>query len=73
VRVERGIFAGIEGIVAEFRPHCKVIISLSATRQCFSLEVNLDDIKVLRKPVSQEALFPARPLALSETGYRSHY
>ncbi len=56
VRVHRGVFAGIEGIVTELRRQCKVVIALAATRQCFSLEVDLDDIEVLRKPVGREIL-----------------
>jgi len=46
----------VEGIVTEFRQQCKVIIALAATQQCFSLEVELDDIEVLRKPVSRHVL-----------------
>ena len=56
VRVCRGVFAGVEGIVTEFRQQCKVIIALAATRQSFSLEVDLDDIEVLRKRVSRQVL-----------------
>jgi transcriptional antiterminator RfaH len=51
VRVRDGIFAGVEGMVTEFRQQCKVIISLAAVRQCFSLELELGDIEVLKKPV----------------------
>jgi transcription antitermination factor NusG len=65
VRVHRGVFEGVEGIVTEFRQQCKVIIALSATRQCFSLEVDLDDIEVLRKPVDKDVLVQSRGLALS--------
>ena len=56
VRVHRGVFAGVEGIVTELRHQCKVIIALAATKQCFSLEVDLDDIEVLRKPVAKEVV-----------------
>lgn len=56
VHVHRGVFAGVEGIVAELRQQCKVIITLAATKQCFSLEVDLDDIEVLRKPVAKGML-----------------
>ena len=45
-----------EGIVTELRRECKVIISLAATKQCFSLEVDLDEIEILRKPVVREAV-----------------
>jgi transcription antitermination factor NusG len=54
VRVHRGVFAGVEGIVTELRHQCKVIIALAATKQCFSLEMDLDDIEVLRKPVVKD-------------------
>jgi transcription antitermination factor NusG len=50
VRVLRGAFEGVEGVIAEFRQQCKVVLSLSAIRQYFSLEVDLDDIEILRKP-----------------------
>jgi transcription antitermination factor NusG len=49
VRVRSGVFEGVEGIVAEFRRQCKVIIALSAVKQCFSLEAELGDIQVLHK------------------------
>jgi transcription antitermination factor NusG len=54
VRVHRGVFAGVEGIVTELRHQCKVIIALAATKQCFSLEMDLDDIEVLRKPIARD-------------------
>lgn len=50
VRVLKGIFAGVEGIVTDFHQQCKVVMALSATQQCFSLEVDFADIEVLRKP-----------------------
>ncbi len=65
VRVHRGVFAGVEGIVTELRHQCKVIIALAATKQCFSLEVDLDDIEVLRKPVAREALAESKKSATS--------
>ncbi len=49
VRVRDGVFEGIEGLVTEFRHQCKVIIGLEAVRQCFSLEVEVDDLEVLDK------------------------
>lgn len=56
VRVKRGVFDGAEGIVTELRHQCKVVITLAATKQCFSLEVDLDDIEVLRKTVARESI-----------------
>ncbi len=48
VRVRNGVFEGVEGIVTEFRHQCRVIITLSAVKQCFSLELDLGDIQVVR-------------------------
>ena len=50
VRIRAGIFEGFEGVVAELRKQCKVIIAVAAVQQCFSLEVELGDIEVLKKP-----------------------
>ncbi len=58
VRIRAGIFEGVEGIVTEFRQQCKVILALAAVRQCFSLEVDLVDVEVLKKPVIE----PKAPL-----------
>lgn len=49
VRIRTGIFEGAEGIVTEIRRQCKIILTLEAARQCFSLEVNLDEIEVLKE------------------------
>jgi len=65
VRVVRGVFEGVEGVVTELRHQCKVIMALAATRQCFSLEVGLDDIEVLRRPVAPEVLAESRKWAAS--------
>lgn len=50
VRVREGIFAGVEGVVTELRQPCKVIVTLSGARQCFSLELQIDDLDVLKQP-----------------------
>lgn len=47
VRVRNGIFEGVEGVVTDLRERCKVIIALSAVRQCFSLELSFGEIEVL--------------------------
>jgi transcriptional antiterminator NusG len=52
VRVRNGVFDGVDGIVTELRHQCKVVIALSAVRQCFSLEVSLSDLEFLHKPVA---------------------
>lgn len=49
VRVTRGPFQGVEGTVTDLRKSCKVILSLAATKQCFSLEIDLMDIDVLER------------------------
>jgi transcription antitermination factor NusG len=59
VRVRSGVFEGVEGIVAEFRHQCHVIIALSAVKQSFSLELHLEDIQVLHKvPVRSAPTLP---------------
>lgn len=48
VRVRRGAFEGTEGTVAELRQRCKVVMTLSGVRQCFSLELDREDIEIIR-------------------------
>lgn len=50
VRVHSGVFAGVEGIVTEFRQECRVVINLAAINQSFSLEVEAGNIDVLKPP-----------------------
>ena len=66
VRVLRGVFEGAEGIVTDFRQQCKVVMALSATQQCFSLEVDLADIQVLRTPAATQMPSLNRRLALGK-------
>jgi transcription antitermination factor NusG len=56
VRVRHGVFEGVEGIVSDLRDRCKVIIALSAVRQSFSLELNLEEMEVLASPASATEL-----------------
>jgi len=65
VRVLRGVFAGAEGVVTDFRQQCKVVMALSATRQCFSLEVDFEDIEVLRQRAAKQISGRERQLALN--------
>jgi hypothetical protein len=58
VQVRTGVFAGVEGIVTELRKQCRVIISLAAAHQCFSLEAAIDDLLILSKPESKPRLNP---------------
>jgi len=60
VRVRNGVFAGIEGTVAEFRQQCKVVISVTAVCQCFSLEIESSDLEVLKSPAPRADQSPAR-------------
>ncbi len=53
VRIRDGMFAGVEGVVSELRKQCKVVITLAAVRQCFSLEVDIDELQVLSKPTTK--------------------
>ena len=59
VRVLNGVFAGAEGMVTALRQQCKVVIRLSAVNQCFSLEIELGEIEVLKKPIFSHGLKPA--------------
>ena len=65
VRVRDGVFRGVEGVVTEFRHQCKVIIALAAVRQCFSLEVELDELEVLKKPVTKTGIEPIAAFSYS--------
>ena len=47
VKVRAGVFEGVEGTVMELRQQCKVIIALGAVRQCFSLELEIDNLDIL--------------------------
>lgn len=50
VRVRGGIFDGVLGVITEMRRQCKVVLSLSAVQQCFSLEVGMDQIELADAP-----------------------
>jgi transcription antitermination factor NusG len=56
VRVRDGVFAGVEGVVMELRKQCKVVITLAAVRQCYSLQVGIDELLVLNKSVAKPGL-----------------
>jgi transcription antitermination factor NusG len=47
VRISRGIFEGLEGIVTDLRRNCKVIMAVAAVQQYISFETDLRDIEVL--------------------------
>ncbi len=54
VRVLHGAFAGVEGIVVDMRKQCRVVLKLSAVKQCFSLEVDISDLAVIDEPQARE-------------------
>ena len=56
VHVHRGVFAGVEGIVTELRQQCKVIITLAATKQCFSLKWIWTTSRLCARPVAREVV-----------------
>ncbi len=47
VRMKSGIFAGVEGKVAQIRQSCRVVLELSGVDQCFSLETRIHDIEIM--------------------------
>src|SRR6266567_6799130 len=53
VRIRTGIFVGVMGVVTELRQQCKVVIELAAVQQCFSLEVQLEEVEVVNKSIPQ--------------------
>jgi transcription antitermination factor NusG len=59
VRVCSGVFEGVEGNVTELRKQCRVIITLAAVQQCYSLEVGIDDLIVLKRAVVEPHLAAA--------------
>lgn len=65
VRVRRGVFEGTEGVVAELRQRCKVVMTLSGIRQCFTLEVDSDDIELARGTDSRIRLPQTRDLTMA--------
>lgn len=62
VQVRSGVFEGVIGKVAEIRRECKVIIAMSAVQQCFSLEVGLDDVEVLKADLKIDRTPPPVPM-----------
>lgn len=69
VQVRSGVFAGVEGIVTEFRQECKVIITLAPVRQSFSLEMELGNIDALETTIAKEAMNPDRGTRLLIHGH----
>jgi transcription antitermination factor NusG len=61
VRVCNGIFTGAYGVVKELRHPCRVVLSVVGVQQFFSLEVQMDDLEIVREPVAR---------ALPQPGWR---
>ena len=58
VRVRGGVFDGVNGVVTELRRQCSVIIELAAIRQCFSLEVGIDQVERVAPIPGGRSAFP---------------
>ncbi len=48
VRVCRGIFQDVEGLVTDLRGSRSVVLALSAVQQFFSLQIDMSDIEILK-------------------------
>jgi transcription antitermination factor NusG len=58
VRVTRGLFAGVEGIIARQKGAARVVLSLDAILQAVSIEV--DDTMIERLPSGSKLVTPGR-------------
>jgi transcription antitermination factor NusG len=58
VRVNGGVFDGVNGMVTELRRQCSVIIEVAAIRQCFSLEVGIDQVERVATIPGARRAFP---------------
>jgi transcription antitermination factor NusG len=47
VRILAGVFTGVEGVVSELRKQCRVVLTLAAVQQSFSLEIGIEDLLIL--------------------------
>jgi transcription antitermination factor NusG len=70
VRVRGGVFDGVEGVVTELRRQCSVIIELAAIRQCFSLEIGIDQVERVATIHGDAAHFPS-PRVVASAGFES--
>jgi transcription antitermination factor NusG len=61
VRVRGGVFDGVEGVVTELRRQCSVIIELAAIRQCFALEVGIEQVERVATISGRGQHLPAAP------------
>ena len=62
VRVCNGVFEGSEGLVTELRGQCKVILTVRAINQCFSLCVESSDLEVVNEKAAHTSHVPTHPL-----------
>ena len=58
VRVCRGVFCGVTGIVTKLHRKCNVVIRLAAIEQCFSLELPCGDLELVGNYLSQPGQKP---------------
>lgn len=63
VRVCNGVFAGAEGVVKELRHPCRVVLSVASVQQFFSLEVQMEDLELLRPGVARALPEPSMRIA----------
>ena len=63
VRVCNGIFAGAQGVVKELRHPCRVALSVAGVQHFFSLEVDVNDLELLRGSVVKALPKPWMPIA----------
>ena len=61
-RVRNGVFEGSEGLVTELRGQCKVILTVKAIHQCFSLCVESSDLEVLNESAAERDRLSAQRL-----------
>jgi transcription antitermination factor NusG len=68
VLVRNGVFEGSEGLVMELRGQCKVILTVKAINQCFSLCVESSDLEIVIEKTAQTNHRPTHPqLAIHRT------
>jgi transcription antitermination factor NusG len=66
VRVRNGVFEGAEGLVLELRGECKVILTVKAINQCFSLCVECSDLEVVNEKPARTDRGLARQMLVAQ-------
>jgi transcription antitermination factor NusG len=62
VRVCGGIFDGARGVVTEMRRECKVVMAIAAIRQCFSLEIGIEQLELV--DILPQQVAPNQPVRI---------